>query len=307
MIDRFSSRHPKIVTATQLLSAAFFAVCSIWYGAWYPDAQAEMHTALKIADPKAGKPSFWEVSSSNIHLTSPVGYTSLFLVLGLLSGVGSGFNARRMGEIKAELEALQVRESEFKAEQESHADTQRYYYESLKDHLIGFFCKSIDNFDETCRASVYRHDADAKAFRLVFRHCQITRFESRGRVSIPDGEGVVGATLANGDSVYISGLPEKRNKAYQREINRQLNLYGASISEHVIGRLRMPSRSYFGYAIRDVISREKFAVLILESTNPDHFDPESLALLLGGDGARIAMYVRHIAHLDSKLNPYGGT
>jgi hypothetical protein len=47
-------------------------------------------------------------------------------------------------------------------------------------------------------------------------------------------------------------------------------------------------------------------VLILESTNEDHFDPEKVKDALELDGPISAQYVQHITRLDSILNPYGG-
>jgi|GEM_PF-6648476 len=300
-MTKWFSKHARLVATIQLLSALMLGGCSIWYGAWYPDAQASLHDQLKLKNPEEKKPDFWKVSFHDIDKSSPVIYTGLALILGLFSGAGIMVSASRLSE-------LEQRESEFNDEQEAHAVTQQYYYESLRDHLEHFFCNQLSNFDDTCRASVYRHDANANRFRMVFRYSKILRFAKEGRVTLPENEGVLGATFLNGDYLYISDLPSNlSSKQYSKDINKKLDVYGTNIQDSTLSRLRMPSRCYFGYAIKDNNSREKFAILIVESTNQNHFDPpESIVNLLNGQQAQIASYVSHIARLDSKLNPYGG-
>lgn len=291
-------KYPKVVATFQLISALAVGGCSIWYGAWYPDAQTKLHEILVAKDAKAEKPNFWTVSANGLDKSSPVVYTFLSLILGLASGAGVIVSAARLVE-------LEGKEKAFKKEEEDHAETQRYYYMALRDLLTNFFCNQIDQFNENCRASVYRHDTEAKVARVVFRYCKISRFSQKGRVTIPEGEGVIGATLSNGDYVYIPDLPANPNsKTYSREINRQLEPYGSSIDDATLSRLRMKSRCYFGYAIRDALSGEKIAILILESTTSNSFDPIKISALLRDQQAQIANYVRHIAHLDAKLNPF---
>ncbi|MGZ8165687.1 MAG: hypothetical protein ACXW04_09800 [Methylobacter sp.] len=299
-MSEFFTKHAKIFAIGQLLSALIFGGCSIWYGAWYPDAKTNLYDQQKLENPNPEKPSFWDVSFSKISISTPVGYTGIALIFGVLSGAGIVVSASRLTE-------LEKKESEFKQEQENHAETQQYYYDALKDHLVNFFCNQVSCFDDTCRASVYRHDANSQLFRMVFRYCKITRFGSKGRLALPEHEGVVGATFLNGEFVYIASLPNKlSSKTYLKDINKKLEGLGTSNAENTLSRLRMQSRCYFGYAIRDVISGEKFAILIIESTNENHFNPNTIVNLLSGQHTQIAKYVRHIVNIDSKLNPYGG-
>ncbi|MBS4052894.1 MAG: hypothetical protein KGZ69_17065, partial [Methylomonas sp.] len=209
-MTKWFSKHARLVATIQLLSALMLGGCSIWYGAWYPDAQASLHDQLKLKNPEEKKPDFWKVSFHDIDKSSPVIYTGLALILGLFSGAGIMVSASRLSE-------LEQRESEFNDEQEAHAVTQQYYYESLRDHLEHFFCNQLSNFDDTCRASVYRHDANANRFRMVFRYSKILRFAKEGRVTLPENEGVLGATFLNGDYLYISDLPSNlSSKQYSK-------------------------------------------------------------------------------------------
>ncbi len=300
LVQKIIKKTVKLVAILQLISVIGLALCSIWYGAWYPDAQANLSKEWKKNGHNISKPDFWDVSFDNINFSSPVAYTFIVLVVGMLSGAGGLKSAFR-------LEELEKRETEFKKEQEDHSETQQYYYEALKEHLTYFFCHQIEKFDDRCRASVYRHDKSSKMYRMVFRYSEITRYEAKGRVSIPEKEGVIGATYLNGDYIYISNLPIKKAlKGYYKETSKQLSKSGAEISENTLRRLNMPSRCYYGYAIRDPSTNEKFAILIVESTEPNQFDAEKITEQLNAKSNKIAKFVRHIAHIDSKLNPYGG-
>lgn len=282
-----------------LVSATAFSGCSIWYGPWFTDTQNTMFK--KMNDPNAEMPDFWTVSISNINYKSPVIYTLLSLIGGLVSGIGVIQSAFR-------LEELEEREGSFRNEQERHAETMELYYKALKDHLIHFFCHQIDKFDgDTCRASVYRHDEESKKFRMIFRHSNITHYAKDGRVSLPENEGVIGGTYLNGDSVYIFDLPPKTNKQlYLQETNNQLNALSVSVTmpKVTLNKLSMPSRCLYGYAIRDS-NGIKIAVVIIESTEPLQFVKSELDNTLSARSHEISKYVQHMARIDTILNPYG--
>ena len=283
----------------QLVSALVAGGGSIWYGAWFQDAQLQLHEQLRISAPQAQKPSFWAVTMAGWTWESPVPYTFGSLLLGVIAGVGVYVTAARVQD-------LEKMAGDFQSEQEAHAETQRHYHLSLHEHLQQYFCHKIPNFDDSCRASIYRHDPGANAVRMVFRHSAVTRYDHKGRVSIPDSEGIVGAVLLNKDDAYVNKLPVRTNvQRYAKAVNKLLLPYGTSILEATLQRLRMPSRCYYAFAIRDVNSMKKVAVLVLESLNEDHFDPVEVRKVLEAQGLMAAQYVRHITRLDSVLNPYG--
>lgn len=306
----FFLKNAKIVAAIQLASALAIGGGSIWYGAWYQDAQAELHEQLKKKSPDAPKPTFWAVSKAGFTWDSPVPYTVFGLILGVISGIGVFITATRVEELEeiasTRLGELESTARDYETEQEAHAETQRYYYGSLNEHLKRFFCNQIPNFDNSCRASIYRHDSIAGVVRMVFRHCAVSRYNSKGRVTLPANDGIIGAVLLNTDDVYVKDLPPKNQAVrHEKALNKALQPYGVSIQPNTVQRLRMPSRCYYAYAIRDVQTTNKFAVLVLESTNQDHFDVQKVRDALKDYAPLAAQYVRHITRLDSVLNPYG--
>ena len=108
------TKHARLVAVIQLVSALMLGGCSIWYGAWYPDAQTDLYDQQKLKNPNVKKPNFWDVSLPEISISSPVAYTGITLIFGVLSGAGIVVSASRLTE-------LENKEIEFKQEQESHA------------------------------------------------------------------------------------------------------------------------------------------------------------------------------------------
>jgi hypothetical protein len=236
---RFVLQRARLVALVQLGSAALVCIGSIWVGAWFPDAQSDLYTKLKKTYPVATKPSFWEVTKSGWQVDSPVPYTVLGVILSVIAGAGVLVTASRVGD-------LEKIAGKYEVEQEAHAETQRHYLQSLHEHLKSYFCSRIPNFDDSCRASIYRHDVHNNVVRMVFRYCAFTRWNHKGRVSIPDNEGVIGAVMENTGNVYISKLPLKTNlKKYTRATNKSLETHGTLIMEVRRANLRKHKRRSF--------------------------------------------------------------
>lgn len=291
----FHNRHAFVIGLLQILSVAIFAVMSLWFGAWYPDAQKALQTEVVT------NPDFWLVCKSNVSWTTPVVWVALLPFVTILSGVSSLVSLAR-------LKSLEVKEEEFKLEQEDHSDTQKYYYESIQDNLKYAICDQIPGFSDQCRASIYRVDNDSQKFRLVYRFSKIQRFSEKGRYSLPLREGFLHAAYSDGDSLCMSNLPPKNAKkgAYFKAVSAFLAQYATSIPQATLNGLTMDSRCYYAYSIRDAgRANAKFAILILESLEPTQFNQQVLDGVLANNIQNIQHYVRHIAHLDSKLNPYG--
>ncbi|MBB6135555.1 hypothetical protein HD842_003722 [Massilia aurea] len=306
----FFIRHARLVAVVQLTSALALGGGSVWYGAWYQDAQGELHDELKKSNAKTPKPNFWAVSKAGLNWASPVPYTAFGLIFGLISGAGVFITAARVEKLEADAASNEVARQTFardlENEQEDHAETQKYYYDALHEHLKRYCCSEIPNFDDSCRASIYRYDGESGVMRMVFRHCATSRYNSKGRVTIPANEGIIGAVLQNGDDAFINKLPMKTSvPKYSKAANKVLGNYGTSIHENTLQRLRMPSRCYYAFALRNISDGSKFAVIVLESTNESHFDPDQIKPVLGSHAHHAAQYVRHIIRLDTVLNPYG--
>lgn len=282
-----------------MASVIGLGIGSLWYGAWFPDAQAELQQRLSIeAKRTVSKPDFWTVSTDGLSLRTPVPLTFVSLILTLLGGIGSVAAAFRLSD-------LELKENEFKREQESHAETQQYYYDSIHDHLVRLFASKLSCFDESCRASVYRYDGESHLLRMVFRYAPFSRYESKGRVAFAAGEGFAGAVLAAGEHLFASFAEKPGSPKYCREVNLFLKNFDTSIDSAVIARLRMKSYCYFGFSIRDVESGQKFAVLVLECVKKGRLDQDEILRVFADQKNQMAKYVKHIVALDSQLNPFG--
>lgn len=288
------------------LTAILFGVLSLWVGAWFPDAQQEAFAAARKQNSDAKRPGFVSVvrRSESFSLDSPVPYTAaaifanlIFLWPSILASVGYA--------------RLEKREKKFREEEESHSSTRQRFYFAVHANLVHLIPKSLPNFDDTCRISIYRCDDEAGILRMIFRYSNNSTFNSPGRVSIPASEGVAGAVMANGDYMYMHDLPDPGGRSslemmrYYNESSLQLRRVGVTLRQETLSVVRMLPRCIFGYAIRDPETNIKYAVVILESLNPNQFDKDRIVEGLVGNHARILSCIKEISGLDRLLNPYG--
>lgn len=289
---------------------AVFAL-PIWYGSWYPAAQDEVQRKIAIEENKniseIAKPDFWIVSKNHIFdFKSPVVYCALALLLITLTQWHYFKLSKDFSKLKDSASILEDEKRDLHGkineEQESHAETRQLYYESLKEH-IRRLCESSGGYiGDRCRASIYRIDREQDVARLIFRCSGISKYENKGRVSIPLSEGVVAATAQNGDYVYIS-VPGTR---YANKMKKELAEYGVTVSDATLSTIQMKSNTYYGRAIRDLTSGDKVAILVMESLDANAFDKNVLNSIFEAQNNDFTKWVRHIARIDSVLNPYGG-
>lgn len=289
---------------------AVFAL-PIWFGSWYSAAQDEIHRIIAIEENKKIsellKPDFWSVSKNHIFdFKSPVIYCIFALILIMLTQ-GNYFKLSKDFSILKNNKSILEDEKrdlhgKINGEQESHSETRQLYYESLKEHIRRLCENSEGYIGNKCRASIYRIDREEDIARLIFRCSGISKHENKGRVSIPLNEGVVAATVQNGDFVYISVSKTR----YASRMRKELSNYGVSVSDATLSTIQMKSNTYYGRAIRDLTSGEKIAILVMESLDEDAFDKDVLNEIFEAQNNDFTKWVQHIARIDSVLNPYGG-
>lgn len=289
-------KHPMAIAVFQMLSVLGVTVCSIWYGAWYPDAYLAM--PVREGEFASLKYDFWDVSL--VHITnwrSPVPATIGTMLLGLFGGVGgiwSAIKLKRLREVDANL----------RIETEAHTDTKLNYYTSLQRQLD--FCFS-EHVDHTSRVSIYSINVADERLRMLYRYSEVGEWKKPGRISFNSSEGIAGAVIKNGNSVYIHTLPEFDSPRYIASLNKQLKTYRTQISKETTSKLRMKSRCYFAIAVREFESGEKIAVIVFESTSVSNFKPSEIEALINDQTLKISLLVRHLTALDKDLNPFGGS
>lgn len=302
----FFGKYLTPILSTVGVCAVF--ILPMWYGIWYPVAQEDLHKKILIENKNSEvrKPDFIDVSIYYwSDYKSPVLYCGFTLVLIFFTQFSYFKLAKdfsKMKELNSKLaDDKRDLHTKINDEQEAHSDTRQLYYDSLKDHLRKL-CFNSDGFDGSkCRASIYRIDREANLGRLIFRCSGISKYENKGRVSIPLTEGVVAATVQNGEFVYISVSGRK----YAANMRKALNEYNVSISDETLSTIQMKSNTYYGRAIRDLTTGDKIAILIMESLDENAFNQECLNGVFERQNNDYTKWVQHIARIDSVLNPYG--
>lgn len=272
-----------------------FSVCSIWYGAWYPEAQVSM--LLRTGELLGVPYDFWDVSREHlVNWKSPVPFTGLTLMLGVVGGVGGFISAYKLNK-------LQGVDLKLRSELDAHSDTKENYYQSLKRQLYYGFA---DLLDETSRVSIYSFDSVNDRLRMLYRHAKVDEWREPGRISFKASEGVAGAVLKNGNYVEIDELPLFKSPRYIKSLRTTLEPYRVNISEDTLSKLRMPSRCYLATAIRDFESDVKIAVVVFESTKVQNFNRSKILAEVNDESLKLPLVVRHLTILDRELNPFGG-
>jgi hypothetical protein len=289
-------KHPLTLAIFQLLSVLGLAVCSIWYGAWYPDAYAAMPLReLELANVKY---DFWDVSRAHLfNYRSPVPATLATIFFGILGGAGCIWSVLQLGRLKGV-------DVDLRTETDAHTDTKVNYHYSLQRQLDFCFSRHLDI---TSRVSIYSINAVDERLKLIYRFSEVGEWKKPGRILFGANEGVAGAVIKNGNSVYIQSLPEASSPKYIKSLNKQLECYRTSISKETVGSLRMKSRCYLAIAVREFESDEKVAVIVFESTAEHKFKKSEIEALVSDQVLKISLLVRHLTALDKDLNPFGGS
>ena len=240
---------------------------------------------------------FWDVSRGHlVNWHSPVPFTGLTLMLGVVGGVGGFISAHKLNQ-------LQGVDIKFRYELDAHSDTKENYYQSLKRQLdYGF----ADLLDETSRVSIYSIDSVNDRLRMLYRYAAVDEWREPGRISFRASEGVAGAVLKNGNFVEIAGLPLFTSPKYIKSLRTALEQYRVNISEDTLSKLRMPSRYYLAMAIRDFESDGKIAVVVFESIKEQNSNKNQILAAVKDESLKLPLVVRHLTVLDRELNPFGG-
>ncbi|AUD59913.1 hypothetical protein AYJ58_10580 [Shewanella sp. Pdp11] len=282
----------------QLIGVIGISVCSLWFSGWYSQGEKGYISSFNSLPSNQQNPittaSFWDVTSHNaFSFSKPVPYTALALVIGLVGGFGGFRNQHKINKFDA-------LEAKYRAEKNNHGETQRQYYEAIGYIIQSIFVSTDDAYDNTCRVTIYRHTNDNHLQR-IFRHATQSRFESGGRLRIPDDEGVVGAAWLNNGVAHVSLQHGFSTQSYNQQLEKELAQHGAKLPS---SRTNMPTRNYFAMAVR-APDKTKMAVIVLESTEPDKFSRERLERLISQENGDIAKYIIHKGKLDEILNPDG--
>lgn len=137
---------------------------------------------------------------------------------------------------------------------------------------LGFGTREIP----TERITIYAHDTSANNGVGVFipfgRFSYNTKYSEKGRETYPDGQGCIAETWKNGQCfindypVYKEGNPKEYIKRAAKD----------GFEEKVVKALKMKSRLYFGWRIMDTKSYKPLAVVIVESTDQNRWQKETL-------------------------------
>jgi hypothetical protein len=295
-----SRRYGQI--AIKIAGTAGVAACSIWFGSWFPDAQQAFTVKCsEIPGCKlkgSQKPSFLEVSTHHItDYGTPVPYALIALAL----ATTSVFIDVKDSDLKERLETISSENNrlteDLASEKENHIETMKEYNGAIEYILKYMFCARAW-WGDSCRVTIYRHTGDCQLQR-IFRHAEQTRYESCGRIKIPDNEGAVGAAWLNQGFFKWNNHSNPKTQAYLEDLKKNLHMHSAELPNC---DLTMPSREYVALAVRS-LSGQKIAIVVVESTEPGTINETDIQTTINGENHQIAKQITNKSKLDEILNP----
>lgn len=284
-----------IFPSFQIVGVIGIAFCSLWFSGWYGQAEESYISSFNAENENhINNVSVLDVTlDSALSFSEPIPYIALSLIMGLIGGFGGFYNQSKINQYD-DLEA------KYRQEKSEHGDTQKNYFEAIGYIIKSIFVSTDDRFDESCRVTIYRHTNDSHLQR-IFRHASQSRFETGGRLRIPDTEGIVGAAWHNDGVAHISLAHNFGTKAYELQLEKELATHGAILPS---SRTRMKTKDYFAMAVRN-FDGKKMAVIVLESTITSKFETDRLKSIIFRENGDLAKYILHKGKLDEILNPDG--
>lgn len=144
---------------------------------------------------------------------------------------------------------------------------------TLVDGLLYSFAGEL-NLGNSDRVTVYASVKTSKndsEFIPIARYAGNPHFRSKGRASYPGDEGIISKAWHEGH-YFDNKVPDPSNtQAYN---NYHQHNYG--VKESVCNGIKMKSRLYYGWRVKDSSGRKDVAVIILESTSKKRFTEEEL-------------------------------
>ncbi|NRT13593.1 hypothetical protein [Flavobacterium sp. 14A] len=145
-------------------------------------------------------------------------------------------------------------------------NSKKEFYKLCSDIIRNSFKDFFDNSFSNGRVSIYMHQNNN--FILLGRYSNNPNFNSKGRESYPDNEGLISKGWL--DNTYvINNIPVWANKG-QKYI-KCVNLI-KSIDTEVIKKMKMKSRSFYIKRIDNEDSRLHHGIIVIEQMDPRPID-----------------------------------
>jgi len=273
-------------------------VCSILIPEWLPTAKAEFTANCRSVEACKPRPQalpfLLQVSKHHIFdLISPVPYTALsllFVIASIICDTRGSISKRRYNQLDQDL----------REEKDRHGETRLNYNQAIEYILLFVFQSSAAAWwDDSCRVTIYRHTGDGHLKR-IYRLAEKSMYQHGGRIKIPDDEGVVGAAWRNAGKCYVGINRPPGTPRFNTDLRKALAPDGSRVPSCTT--LRMPAREFFAIAICNS-SREKIAIIVVESTNHGTIAPIDIENIISREGSQIARFIQHKGKLDETLNP----
>lgn len=148
------------------------------------------------------------------------------------------------------------------------------YYKLCSDIIRNSFDDFFINSGNNGRVSIYLHESNM--FKLLGRFSKNPNFNSKGRDSYPDNEGLICKGWI--DSIYVvDNIPEWKNSGqkYTTFVSQIQDM-----DKDTIKNMKMKSRSFYIKRIDNEDSRTPYGIIVIEQISPTPIDGDLITSIL---------------------------
>lgn len=279
------------------LSLIGFLVTSLQGALFTDEFKATLLRPIKLANADA---SFLDVISASWPLVVYVLFLGVGVVLGIISILSYSSDYVEMSRLKVQEQNLTSTVSKLEGKIQALSEVsyfERKQLDALLETQLKSFVKPLGFGEEehnNDRVSVYLPSKKDNCFYLAARYSPNPMWAKNSENEYGIHKGVVGKAWANG-KYFVNDLPDWSSG--QRQRNRYTRIcrerYGYSDVE--IGKMRMRSRLYLGWAVSDLADTKPAGVVVIESIQVDRWPESTLSELFEEQKLDLRGFVNRLA------------
>lgn len=200
-------------------------------------------------------------------------FLGVFIVLAGLWAVFAIMQWRKEESLTQLEDQLSAERSRAERERQELEGELRAWEEDIALIIDGYLLSlaRILNFQSTERITIYTRDHKARAFVRLARYSPNPKYNGGGREYYPEAEGRIAQAWEKGDD-FAADYPDFNDdpEGYLDRCEKD------GLSRDHAGSIKMKSRMYFGWRIKDPTGQRNLAVVIVESLDPAKYHRDHL-------------------------------
>ncbi|RMZ58000.1 hypothetical protein D1632_17005 [Chryseobacterium nematophagum] len=177
-------------------------------------------------------------------------------------------------------------QSELQTTTDKLKNIQKEYFKLCSDNIRVIFEDFFTQTDGQGRISIYKFDDNQ--FKLLGRYSNNPEFNKAGRENYSSNEGFIALGWQNG-KFSIDSIPKwtGKGKDYKDFMKNSCN-----ISENILKKIKMKSRSFYIYRIKNEDSRPPLGIIVFEQIKPEVINQVLIENIISGHEAQLQFLIK---------------